>query len=82
MEVAELTGKTNSAYRGRQLDTDGRQIRSPLLTANNDMTRPRVAALLTVTPRTVAFHKYRLMEQLNIRSTAELIQFAIVNHIV
>jgi len=42
----------------------------------------RAAALLNVTPRTVAFHKYRMMEQLNIRSSAELIQFAITHHIV
>ena len=41
-----------------------------------------VAALLNVTPRTVAFHKYRMMEQLNIRTNAELIQFAIRHHIV
>src|SRR6185503_7780471 len=40
----------------------------------------QVAALLNVTPRTVAFHKYRMMEQLNIRSNAELIQFAITHH--
>jgi DNA-binding NarL/FixJ family response regulator len=42
----------------------------------------QVAALLNVTPRTVAFHKYRMMEQLNIRSNAELIQFALTHHIV
>ena len=42
----------------------------------------QVAALLNVTPRTVAFHKYRMMEQLNVRSNAELIQFAVKNHIV
>jgi DNA-binding NarL/FixJ family response regulator len=42
----------------------------------------QVAALLNVTARTVAFHKYRMMEQLNIRSSAELIQFAIKHHIV
>jgi DNA-binding NarL/FixJ family response regulator len=42
----------------------------------------QVAALLNVTPRTVAFHKYRMMEQLNIRSSAELIQFAVSHHIV
>ena len=42
----------------------------------------QVAALLNVTARTVAFHKYRMMEQLNIRSSAELIQFAIRHHIV
>ena len=42
----------------------------------------QVAALLNVTPRTVAFHKYRMMDQLNIRSSAELIQFAITHHII
>jgi DNA-binding NarL/FixJ family response regulator len=41
-----------------------------------------IADLLHVTPRTVAFHKYRTMEELALNSTAELIQFAIKNHIV
>jgi len=35
-----------------------------------------VAFVLNVSPRTVAFHKYSMMEHLNIRSTAELIEFA------
>ncbi len=42
----------------------------------------QVAAVLNVTPRTVAFHKYRMMEQLRIGSTAELIQFAMRQHLV
>jgi DNA-binding NarL/FixJ family response regulator len=41
-----------------------------------------VAAILSVTPRTVAFHKYRMMEQLKVKSTAELIQYAVKHHIV
>ena len=41
-----------------------------------------VAALLDITPRTVAFHKYRMMEQLKVKSTAELIQYAVKHHIV
>jgi len=41
-----------------------------------------VAALLDITPRTVAFHKYEMMKQLNVKSTAELIQYAVKNHIV
>jgi DNA-binding NarL/FixJ family response regulator len=41
-----------------------------------------VASLLNLTPRTVAFHKYRIMEQLKIKSTAELVQYAVKNHIV
>ncbi len=41
-----------------------------------------IADVLHVTPRTIAFHKYRTMEELALKSTAELIQFAIKNHIV
>jgi DNA-binding NarL/FixJ family response regulator len=41
-----------------------------------------VGAVLNLTPRTVAFHKYRMMEQLKVKSTAELIQYAVRNHIV
>jgi DNA-binding NarL/FixJ family response regulator len=40
-----------------------------------------VASVLHVTPRTVAFHKYRVMEELKLQSTAELIQFAIKSRI-
>jgi DNA-binding NarL/FixJ family response regulator len=40
------------------------------------------ADVLNVTPRTVAFHEYRTMERLALKSTAELFQFAIKNHIV
>ena len=41
-----------------------------------------VASVLNLTPRTVAFHKYRMMEQLKLKSTAELIQYAVKHHIV
>jgi len=41
-----------------------------------------VANVLNVTAKTVAFHKYRMMEQLKIKSTAELIQYAVKHHIV
>lgn len=36
-----------------------------------------VARSLDITPRTVAFHKYTIMDQHNIRSNAELINFAL-----
>ena len=40
------------------------------------------AWVLKVTPRTVAFHKYRIMEDLGFRTNADLIQFAVKNRIV
>lgn len=36
-----------------------------------------VADILNVAPRTVAFHKYRMMEQLRLKTSAELIRFAV-----
>ncbi|MCZ6863324.1 MAG: response regulator transcription factor [Alphaproteobacteria bacterium] len=35
------------------------------------------AKILDIMPRTVAFHKYRMMEQLNLKNFADLIQFAL-----
>jgi DNA-binding NarL/FixJ family response regulator len=35
------------------------------------------ADILRITPRTIAFHKYRAMEQFDIKSNAELIRFVI-----
>ncbi len=40
------------------------------------------AFILNVTPRTVAFHKYAMMEHLCLRTSAELIQFAVKTSIV
>jgi DNA-binding NarL/FixJ family response regulator len=39
------------------------------------------AGVLNVATRTIAFHKYRVMEDLKLKTTADLIQFAMRNHI-
>lgn len=41
-----------------------------------------IGRILKITPRTVAFHKYSMMEQLGITSSAELVQYAIKQHVV
>jgi DNA-binding CsgD family transcriptional regulator len=38
-----------------------------------------VADILNITPRTVAFHKYSIMEQLGVKTSAELVQYAVRN---
>jgi DNA-binding NarL/FixJ family response regulator len=40
------------------------------------------AFILNVSPRTVAFHKYTMMDHLNIRSSAELIEYALRTSVV
>jgi len=41
-----------------------------------------VADILHLTPQTVAFHKYRMMEALGTKSNAELVRYAVRNHII
>jgi DNA-binding NarL/FixJ family response regulator len=41
-----------------------------------------VGGILNMTTRTVAYHKYRIMELLGAKSNAELVKYAIKNHIV
>ena len=40
-----------------------------------------IANVLNLKPGTVAFHKYKMMETLGLKSNAELIQYAIKNHL-
>jgi DNA-binding NarL/FixJ family response regulator len=42
----------------------------------------KAAGFLGITPRTVAFHKYRLMQEFRLRNTADLVQFAIKHRLV
>lgn len=42
----------------------------------------QVADVLGIATRTVAFHKYRIMANLGVKSSAELVQFAVKNRLV
>lgn len=42
----------------------------------------KIGSLLKISSRTVEYHKYRLMEDLKLRSSAELIRYAIKHGIV
>ncbi len=42
----------------------------------------KAAIVLGVTPRTVAFHKYRLMEEFGLENNSDLIHFAMKQHLV
>jgi len=45
------------------------------------MSMKEIARTLSIKPRTVAFHKYSMMEALGIESNAELFQYAIRHHL-
>ena len=67
-------GRTAHTLTPRQLDV------LPLIARGHSM--KMIAAELGVSPRTVAFHKYQMMAQLEMKSTAELIQYAVKHNIV
>jgi DNA-binding NarL/FixJ family response regulator len=44
------------------------------------MSMKEVANVIEIKPGTVAFHKYRMMEALNVKTNAELLEYAIKRH--
>ncbi|MGA7412129.1 MAG: response regulator transcription factor [Bryobacteraceae bacterium] len=68
-EIADVTALTTREREVLQLLAEGNS-------------KKEAATTLEITPRTVAFHKYRIMEQFHLKSTAELVQFAIRNKII
>jgi DNA-binding NarL/FixJ family response regulator len=46
------------------------------------MSMKEIANVLDLKPGTVAFHKYRIMETLGLKTNAELLQYAIKHHLV
>jgi len=77
--VGSMMHGADSQRPAKQLTARQREV-IQLLAEGHSM--KEVAAILSIATRTVAFHKYRIMEQLQIKTTAELIQFAIKHHIV
>jgi DNA-binding NarL/FixJ family response regulator len=67
------------ATKSHELTTRQREVLQ-LLAEGRSM--KEVASILDVTPRTVAFHKYRMMEQLNLKTSAELVQYAVKHGII
>ena len=75
----ELVRRRNRRRRTEELTPRQREILQ-LLAEGRSM--KEVAVALDLAPRTVAFHKYRLMEQLRLKTSAELVQYAIKHRIV
>jgi DNA-binding NarL/FixJ family response regulator len=64
----------SSDARTRSLSAREREVLQ-LLAEGKSM--KEVAAVLNISPRTVEFHKYRLMERLGVKTNAELVQYAV-----
>jgi DNA-binding NarL/FixJ family response regulator len=68
-----------SAKNGRLLTGRQREVLQ-LLAEGRSM--KEVGAVLNMTTRTVAFHKYRMMERLGVTTNADLVRFAVESHMV
>ena len=77
--VTNLLRPAQPATGARELSPRQREVLQLLAEGR---TMKEVAAILKITPRTVAFHKYNMMEEFGIKSSAELVQFAIKKRIV
>jgi DNA-binding NarL/FixJ family response regulator len=82
----KLCSSANISTRAPQYGSNGpdltqRQIEVLQLLAEGKSMK-EVASVLSLTTRTVAFHKYRIMEHLQLGNDAELIQYAVRHHVV
>jgi DNA-binding NarL/FixJ family response regulator len=71
---ASLKGELKAALSPRQ--------REVLQLIAEGKSSKEVAAILRISTRTAEFHKYRIMEQLNIKTSAELVQYAVKHGII
>jgi DNA-binding NarL/FixJ family response regulator len=74
-----VVARVDHAKKAHELSPRQREVLQ-LLAEGRSM--KQVGRILKITPRTVAFHKYTMMEQLGIKSSAELVQFAVKQHVI
>ena len=78
--VPELLAQLDESQSSRYKLTD-RQVEVLQLLAEGRSMK-EAAAVLNLTTRTVAFHKYRIMDSLGLSNDAEVVQYAMREHIV
>jgi DNA-binding NarL/FixJ family response regulator len=77
--VESLRQEPEAAKRPAELSPRQREVLRLLAEGH---TMKDVARLLNISARTVAFHKYRMMEEFGIKTSAELVQFAVRRRVV
>src|SRR5262249_43178928 len=77
-----LVGILRRPESGKKSDELSPRQREVLQLLAEGRSMKEIGRILKITPRTVAFHKYTMMEHLGIKSSAELVQFAVRQHVV
>jgi DNA-binding NarL/FixJ family response regulator len=78
-KVLEAYSRSGSPTRRKSLTPRQREVLQLLAEGH---TMKEAAIILHVTPRTVAFHKYRIMEDLSLKTNSELLRLAIRERLV
>src|ERR1700757_296442 len=78
-ETVEFLLRSGSSYAEEKRITARQSEVLQLLAEGRSM--KEIAVVLNLKPGTVAFHKYKMMETLGLKSNAELLQYAIRHHI-
>lgn len=79
-EIGFLRRQDRDVLKGEERLTERQREVLQLLAEGKVM--KEIGATLHMTTRTVAFHKYKMMETLGVKSGAELVRYAVRNHIV
>jgi DNA-binding NarL/FixJ family response regulator len=78
-EAIASSSADTTTFAGSELLTERQREVLQLLAEGRPM--KQVADILNLTTRTVAFHKYRIMEALNLGRDAGIVRYALKNHI-
>jgi len=79
-ETVQFLLRTGKVYE-QEKKVSGRQAEVLQLLAEGKSMK-EIAYILEVKPGTVAFHKYKIMEQLRITTNAQLIEYALKHHVI
>jgi len=79
-ETVEYLLRSGSSFTERKQITQRQREVLQLLAEGKSM--KEIASVLDLMPGTVAFHKYKMMETLGVRTNAELLQYAIKHHLI
>jgi len=79
-ETVEFLLRSGGLYTGEKRIT--RRQSEVLQLLAEGLSMKEIAGVLNLKPGTVAFHKYKMMESLGLKSNAELLQYAIKHHLV
>jgi DNA-binding NarL/FixJ family response regulator len=72
--------ETRVSHMGQEKLTNRQREVLQLLAEGRSM--KEVAYTLNLTPRTVAFHKYKIMERLRLKTNSDLVQYAMREHMI